>query len=407
METLVMETPCASGSRKSRVGGVLTLLALISLMAAYAVGFFVQGNESFQTLQKAFPGKQLETTEGSSELYSVTDLKTHADEGHIVTRETLGWGGPLTTATWIGSDEIIREVAVLSHKETPSFFQHLEGNGFFEQFAGRSITAPLTNDGEIDAVSGATISSVAFTKAVREGSHRVAAEQYGHPMKKEAEAWNVGRNEIVLLIVFAVVIGCLLLKRMKARLFVLAFCILFLGIHMNRPISLASLASILLGYLPSLHSQPFWWLLVPGVLLITTLMGKNVYCYWMCPFGGMQEFATKIGGVSFRLNKKVTGAIKHLVYLFLWMALMIIFLTRNPAMGAYEPFATLFSLRGSGIQWTLVTVALAGSFLIPRFWCRFFCPVGVILNRLARLKKRIKKKWASISPRPKEALHED
>ena len=68
---------------------------------------------------------------------------------------------------------------------------------------------------------------------------------------------------------------------------------------------------------------------------------------------------------------------------------MIMFLTANPAMGTFEPFAVLFSFKGSGLQWYLVSIAIFGSFLIPRFWCRFFCPVGVALKILAKTKKRI------------------
>ena len=71
---------------------------------------------------------------------------------------------------------------------------------------------------------------------------------------------------------------------------------------------------------------------------------------------------------------------------------MIAFLTSNPALVAYEPFATLFGFKGTGVQWYLVSVAVIGSFLIPRFWCRFFCPVGAFLKQVLKFQKSIVQK---------------
>jgi len=65
----------------------------------------------------------------------------------------------------------------------------------------------------------------------------------------------------------------------------------------------------------------------------------------------------------------------------------------------YDPYHTLFSLGwlfdfNLAEQWPgyLVTlVVLAGSLLIPRFWCRYLCPLGGLLSlvqRIAPLKVR-------------------
>jgi Na+-translocating ferredoxin:NAD+ oxidoreductase RnfG subunit len=378
--------------RLRRLKRVLSLLAVLSLLVAYVGSFIVKENGVFETVQAAFPDKIIEKGSGSIPVYRIMDRETGALEGDLVVRESQGWGGPLKTAIWIGPDKTVRGVKVLSHRETPSFFQHLVGNGFFEQFSGKGINAPLTLGEDVDAVSGATISSMGFTKSVREGAHLLANERYGIKITEPPVAWHFGMDEIILVLLYSVVLISLVKKVRKLRFFTLGGGVLFLGIHMNRPISLSNMTSILLGYLPSAHEQLFWWLLVVGVLLLTLVMGKNFYCYWMCPFGGMQEFVTKIGGVRFRLSKKVTGVVKYTAYLLLWLALMITFLTGNPAMGTFEPFATLFSLKGVGVQWYLVSVTIVGSFFIPRFWCRFFCPVGVCLNRVGKVKS-VFRRW--------------
>ena len=149
---------------------------------------------------------------------------------------------------------------------------------------------------------------------------------------------------------------------------------------------------LLLGYFPSIYEQTFWWMLIVGTLLLTMLYGKNLYCSWMCPFGALQEFITLIGGGRLRLSKRIIKTAEYSVHFFFWLAFMIIFLTRNPAMGTFEPFATLFGFKGIGVQWYLVSVAVIGSFLIPRFWCRFFCPVGAFLKQVLKFQKAIVQK---------------
>jgi polyferredoxin len=127
----------------------------------------------------------------------------------------------------------------------------------------------------------------------------------------------------------------------------------------------------------------------------------------MCPFGGMQEFITKVGGLNVKVSGPLEKVLRGMVYLLLWFALMIIFITRNPALGNFEPFATLFSLRGLGVQWYLVTVALLGAFAIPKFWCRFFCPVGGFLKQVVWLKRALSARFRLPVASRKELLDEE
>jgi polyferredoxin len=77
----------------------------------------------------------------------------------------------------------------------------------------------------------------------------------------------------------------------------------------------------------------------------------------------------------------------------LWLCLMIIFIGRLPAAGAYEPFAMMFSLEGVGIQWYILPLALIGSFFMSTFWCRFFCPAGNMFSHLLKLRKFVFKRF--------------
>jgi polyferredoxin len=51
----------------------------------------------------------------------------------------------------------------------------------------------------------------------------------------------------------------------------------------------------------------------------------------------------------------------------------------------YEPFAMAFSLRGTYLMWASLILILAASLVIDRFWCRYFCVVGMALSLLGKL----------------------
>jgi polyferredoxin len=56
-------------------------------------------------------------------------------------------------------------------------------------------------------------------------------------------------------------------------------------------------------------------------------------------------------------------------------ALFAAFLTLRPVLASYEPFAALFSLHGTTLQWFLLFVVLVASLAVYTPWCNFFCPM--------------------------------
>jgi hypothetical protein len=289
----------------------------------------------------------------------------------------------------VNSESLIEGVHVLDHTETPSFFRYLVSNGFFDQFKGMKTDGEFIPDGNIDTVSGATISSVAFTRAVRSAGRDVGNSVFEQNIPEESRKLSVSLSEYLLIFLFAAVIFLRLMKYNKLRIPVMVISMVFIGFIMNRSVSASYFASVMLGFFPSFYEQPVWWILMGGVLGTALIMSMNLYCYWMCPFGAMQELITKAGGFKFRLPQKYESFLKQAVYFFLWAALMVSFISGKPSAVSYEPFSTLFSLRGLAVQWYLVSAAVVMSFFIPRFWCRFFCPAGACINILVSFRKKM------------------
>ncbi|MDH3902068.1 MAG: 4Fe-4S binding protein, partial [Xanthomonadales bacterium] len=205
--------------------------------------------------------------------------------------------------------------------------------------------------------------------------------------------WSPGVNEGVLLVLFILAFTAGYRKDKFAKIakyIVMIGALVFIGFYANISLSLSNIAGIFMGYIPSPVEHPMWWIMILGVLGSIAFLGRNIYCQQLCPFMVVQDLAQKISGVKLRIDSRFQKKARTLIFSLSWVALMLIFLSAHPAMGSYEPFAMMFSLEGLGIQWYILPAALLGSFFVPRFWCRLFCPVGLYLNEVVRLRRRVR-----------------
>jgi electron transport complex protein RnfG len=84
-----------------------------------------------------------------------------------------GYGGTIEAMVGILPDGTIHGVEVLSHLETPGLGAKIGGAKFKDRFKDRNLSntkwAVKKDAGDIDSITGATISSRAVIKAVKEG----------------------------------------------------------------------------------------------------------------------------------------------------------------------------------------------------------------------------------------------
>jgi len=165
--------------------------------------------------------------------------------------------------------------------------------------------------------------------------------------------------------------------------------LVFIGFMFNASLSLTHLGRTFLGYFPDIHSHFVWWLLMAGTFTIVIGWGKNIYCNTMCPFRATQMILNKISGINLKLPSKLAKILAQTPFVLLWLSLIIIFISSNPTMTSYEPFALMFSLKGAGIQWYILPASLIGALFFSNFFCRFFCPVGGSLRWTLKVRKQV------------------
>lgn len=97
------------------------------------------------------------------------------DVGCVFTTKAKGYGGDVEVMTGIGADGMVGGVVILSQNETPGLGANAEKETFRDQYKKAApdngfsvVKSGSAGDGQISALTGATITSAAVTDAVNE-----------------------------------------------------------------------------------------------------------------------------------------------------------------------------------------------------------------------------------------------
>lgn len=370
---------------------IVTVFAVLSLLAALIFSHIIPESSIVPKMKEVIPEAQyFDRISSDPEIFAAfADDAREIKVGFIAVGEARGYGGPLKVVTGVNLDAEIVGTAIAVHKDTPLFIQMLKNKDFQNQFIGKSVTDPISIEKDINGVSGATYSSKGISMAVAQGSHAVAEKQYNLSVDKQVNPVNFGVKEITIIALILLAVIGMQMKIAILRWVTLIGSLIFIGFMFNTPASLGNIASLLMGYFPPVQEYLFWYLFMIVIPVLIFGLRKNVYCYWICPFGALQEIATKIGGVKFNCHKQVDTVLRKIKYVLAYLSLMIAFLFQSPGFAGYEPFAAIFGLQGAGAMWFILPIVLFTSIFINRFWCRYFCPVGVANELILKSRKLI------------------
>jgi len=185
-----------------------------------------------------------------------------------------------------------------------------------------------------------------------------------------------------MALLFALVLYAFLSKGVVARWVTLGVTLLYLGFVDGGFLSVSHIAS---GFAvgPGFYLNDLTVLMMVAFTLITTLLWGRVFCGFLCPFGALQDFLEKV--VPRRFQRDMSGPIHgRAIYVKYAVLALIVGLAAAPShIGVYqyfEPFATVFYLSRSPLLWAIAGGILVASAVIPRFYCRYACPLGAALG---------------------------
>ncbi len=362
--------------------------AYTTLIIAFVIGLASEGKDYEGMVKNKFKDQKLTKVNDEPVVFQL-GAKGDGPGNYVLIQEGQGYGGPFVLGIRIMEDGKVHEIIPLDHKETPAFVKKIEDARYRDQFIGKKVSNDFIVGVDINAVSGATVTTMAAAEAIRNGAHLAAVEKFKLDPKWEKVPWKFGLDEILILVIFVLAFVPKIYQKKPWKYIYMVATIAIVGFYLNAAISVGNIAGLALGYIPGIKDHLIWWILVVGTVLGVIFLGKNVYCYRVCPFYGIEYFLQKISGMKLNPSRALLKRTRSMVNFLLWLSLMIIFLSQHPALGSFEPFAMMFSLNGTGIQWFILPLALIGSFFMSTFWCRFFCPCGHTLTKLVQFRKKL------------------
>jgi hypothetical protein len=380
--------------RRSRLWG---LAVVISLIAAWIVGLNLAQADLMPAVREAMPQAERfeKVTADVYEAYAGEDLV-----GYVALGEASGYGGPLTTAVGVDPAGTIEKVVLADHRETPAWIREVREEEYLDSLSGKKYSETFQVGEDLDGVTGATMSSRGIAQAALNGS-RKAAQVMGLPVQTPpAPRIEFGVPEAALLLLFGV--GYLAQQRKfkhkkTARWVSLLGGLLVLGFLYNKPLTLAYINKLLIGFWPQWQTHLYWYLLIGGIIFVFTIEDQNPYCQWFCPFGAAQEVMGAIGGASVYSPRQFRAFLESLQRVLAWAAVVLALVLRNPGLSSFEIFGTLFSLTGSGFQFILLGMVLVASMFIKRPWCTYLCPLDPVVDFIKLTKDWIQDLWQTKS----------
>jgi len=323
--------------------------------------------------------------------------------GYIFSSEELspevrGFGGAMNLAICVDTEGKLTDFHIIRSNETPAYLELL-GN-WCKRLTGRELFQPRSL-ADVEAVTGATVSSKAVLSALEVSGRRFAGEVLGRADadSKDTKEQKAGGQDsyaakylpdsqgIYLIAAFVLTFIVIYRGGFWSRLAALCFNFVVGGFVLNAQYSSEQMATIL-----SLHAPAFGlsgtFLLILIMPLLVIAFG-NIYCGYVCPFGAAQELLGYIVPRRFRQTipaEKMAGA-RFVKYAVLFILIIAFFVSRDRTTLAADPLISAFNFRFSIADWKsplllIIVAALLGSIFYTRFWCRYLCPVGAFLSLL-------------------------
>jgi transcriptional regulator of nitric oxide reductase len=140
-------------------------------------------------------------------------------------------------------------------------------------------------------------------------------------------------------------------------------------------------------------AEPLMVMIAAYTLVSVVLIGRGVFCGWLCPFGALQELLAQVARAIGLPQWNPPAALEKRLWLGKYVAAVVVLalvLTGIDGSGAtteVEPFKTAITSKFTR-AWPYVFYAgalLAIGLFSERAYCRFLCPLGGVLAFLDRL----------------------
>lgn len=289
----------------------------------------------------------------------------------------VGYAGPVPLLIGLSDDGRIAGVEPLPNSESRAFVDYIREEGYLDSWDGLTVSEALEK--RVDAVSGATMSSSAMGASLR-----VALARSGGVAEPPRE---VSRFRLGMASWFAVGVVVLSLaafvrprRFVRIRFLLQTLNVVVMGLWAGLLVSLASGSGWLVHGVSFGSSGVLFSVFVLAVGL-PFLTGRDYYCTHLCPYGSVQDLASRswrwrrlpFPRAAAAVLRFVRGAVLVGAFLLLLYGLAV-------DLSAVEPFAAFQFRSAPSASVVLAVVFLVVALPFPRLWCRLLCPTGFLLR---------------------------
>jgi len=368
----------------------LTPDCVAELITERDLTYVLPAANAFARKTEPFPHFRGYTTDGGY-FMGVVFLSTE-----VVPNESWGYRDQIETLVGANAMGLITGVRVLSEFESPRYTKGLleDGSWFLAQFEEKDASDNFILEGDIDAITGATITSSTVTRSIKAGLELVTEQILNIHVDKDNPVKHLffqhllwQKDVIFLWVMVGLAFRSFVKKNEALRYLVLGLSFAYLGIFMGGGFSINDILRLLSLHSPVFLNNLYWYSLVVIAIGLTVFAGR-FYCGWLCPFGAITEVLHLLVPIECKITGEADRYLKIVKYVNLGILLVIGLLFGDNILAIYlagiiEPFATLFNLHGDSISWMWLILMLVFSAVISRFYCRYFCPLGAFFALLS------------------------
>jgi NosR/NirI family nitrous oxide reductase transcriptional regulator len=237
---------------------------------------------------------------------------------------------------------------------------------------------------------------------------QVSADAEPPPIPVWVEAWRDSRMNVAILAVLLSVLTLIFVfqatlarSRLAHRLVrngFLLVVLVWLGWIASVQLSMVNVINYLKGPFSGVDigfylAEPLMVIIAGYTLVSVVLIGRGVFCGWLCPFGALQELLGQLSRALGVPQWTPPAALEKRLWLGKYIAaaaVLVLVITAIDPTGAtveIEPFKTAITSKFVR-EWPYVLYAgalLAIGLFSERAYCRFLCPLGGVLATLDRL----------------------
>ena len=162
---------------------VAIALGLVNMITKDRIAAFA-AEKTAASMQAVLPAGEYKKVENSAadKIDLVKEVYAADDKGWVVMVTPSGFGGEINMAVGVDKSGKVTGVSIISMSETSGLGANAKRESFRSQYIGKSGSVALKKQGgEIDALTGATVTSTAVTRGVN-----AALQAAGELMRQEA-----------------------------------------------------------------------------------------------------------------------------------------------------------------------------------------------------------------------------